>query len=238
MRPPTELELDHRIAGIAALDQPLRRTLYRLLSDRDGWTTRDEAAEALGVARSVAAFHLDKLADAGVLDVTYQRTTGRTGPGAGRPSKLYRPRADEVSASVPERRYDLAGSLLASAIDEAGRSGVPTADAVSATAYAAGRQIGEETADAAHPPEHGDDRRHALLDVLARHGYQPEVGDHDELALANCPFHRLAQEHRTLVCGMNLDFVRGLLDGTGATGQLAARLAPEPGYCCVRIAAA
>lgn len=236
MRPPTEL--DHRIAGVAALDQPLRRTLYRLLSDRDGWTTRDEAAEALGVARSVAAFHLDKLADAGVLDVTYQRTTGRTGPGAGRPSKLYRPRADEVSASVPERRYDLAGSLLASAVDEAGRTGAPVADAVGATAYAAGRRIGEETGDGAVSPERGDDRRDAVLDVLARHGYQPEVGDHDEVALANCPFHRLAQEHRALVCGMNLDFVRGLLDGMGATDQLAARLAPESGFCCVRIAAA
>jgi predicted ArsR family transcriptional regulator len=234
MRPSTDLE--RHIAGIAALDQPLRRRLYRLLSDRDGWTTRDEAAEALGVARSVAAFHLDKLADAGVLDVTYQRTTGRTGPGAGRPSKLYRPRHDEVSASVPERRYDLAGSLLATAIDEATRSGAPTVDAVSATAYAAGREIGEKTRDAARPLEHGDDCRHAVLDLLARHGYQPEPADHD-VALANCPFHRLAQEHRTLVCGMNLDFVRGVLDGMGSTGQLAARLAPEPGYCCVRIAA-
>jgi len=235
MRPSTELE--HRIAGIAALDQPLRRDLYRLLSDRDAWTTRDEAAEALGVARSVAAFHLDKLADAGVLDVTYQRTTGRTGPGAGRPSKLYRPRDDEVSASVPERRYDLAGSLLATAIDEASRTGAPPADALSATAYGAGREVGEEMRDAARSLDGGDDRRHAVLDVLARHGYQPELAAHDEIALANCPFHRLAQEHRTLVCGMNLDFVNGLLDGMGSTDQLAARLAPEPGYCCVRIAA-
>ena len=76
-----------------------------------------------------------------------------------------------------------------------------------------------------------------MLHVLAQHGYQPELADHDEVALANCPFHRLAQEHRTLVCGMNLDLVRGVLDGTGSTDQLAARLAPQPGYCCVRIAA-
>ena len=235
MRPSTELE--HRIAGIAALDQPLRRNLYRLLSDRDGWTTRDEAADALGVARSVAAFHLDKLADAGVVDVTYQRTTGRTGPGAGRPSKLYRPRDDEVSASVPERRYDLAGSLLATAIDEASRTGAPTADALSATAHGAGRELGERMRAAARSPEGGDERRHAVVDVLAQHGYEPELAEHDEIALANCPFHRLAQEHRTLVCGMNLDFVSGLLDGTGSTDQLVARLAPELGYCCVRIAA-
>lgn len=233
MRPPTDLE--RHIAGIAALDQPLRRDLYRLLSDRGGWTTRDEAAGALGVARSVAAFHLDKLVDAGVLDVTYQRTTGRTGPGAGRPAKLYRPRGDEVSASVPARRYDLAGSLLATAIDEANRTGAPPADAVSATAYAAGREIGETAREAARPPEHGD-RRQAVLDVLARQGYQPEP-DQDEIALANCPFHRLAQEHRALVCGMNLDLIRGVLDGMGSADQLAARLAPEQGYCCVRIAA-
>ena len=88
------------------------------------------------------------------------------------------------------------------------------------------------------PLERGEDRRRAVLEVLARHGYQPELGDHDEIALANCPFHRLAEQHRTLVCGMNLDFLRGLLDGIGPTDRLAARLAPEPGYCCVRIAAA
>jgi predicted ArsR family transcriptional regulator len=236
MRPSTELE--HRIAGIAALDQPLRRNLYRLLSDRDGWTTRDEAAEALGVARSVAAFHLDKLAEAGVVEVRFERTTGRVGPGAGRPSKLYRPSDDEVSASVPERRYDLAGSLLATAVAEASRTGAPIADCLSATAHAAGRQIGEEARDAAGSLERSEDRRHAVLEVLARNGYQPEVGEHKEIALANCPFHRLAEEHRTLVCGMNLDFLRGLLEGMGPTDRLAARLAPEPGYCCVRIAAA
>jgi predicted ArsR family transcriptional regulator len=236
MRPSTELE--RRIAGIAALDQPLRRNLYRLLSDRDGWTTRDEAAEALGVARSVAAFHLDKLAEAGVVEVRFERTSGRTGPGAGRPSKLYRPSDDEVSASVPERRYDLAGSLLATAVAEASRTGAPIANCLSATAHAAGCQIGEEARDAALSLECSEDRRQAVVDVLVRHGYQPELGEHNEIALANCPFHRLAEEHRTLVCGMNLDFLRGLLDGIGPTDRLAARLAPEPGYCCVRIAAA
>jgi predicted ArsR family transcriptional regulator len=231
-------ELEHRIARIAALDQPLRRDLYRLLSERDDWTTRDEAAEALGVARSVAAFHLDKLAESGVVEVRFERTNGRAGPGAGRPSKLYRPSHDEVSASVPERRYDLAGSLLATAVAEASRTGAPVAACLSATAHAAGRQIGEDARDAVLPLERGEDRRRAVLEVLARHGYQPELGDHDKIALANCPFHRLAEQHRTLVCGMNLDFLRGLLDGIGPTDRLAARLAPEPGHCCVRIAAA
>jgi predicted ArsR family transcriptional regulator len=229
---------EHRVAAIAALDQPLRRDLYRLLSGRDGWTTRDEAAEALGVARSVAAFHLDKLAESGVVEVRFERTNGRTGPGAGRPAKLYRPSHDEVSASVPDRRYDLAGSLLATAVAEAGRTGAPVADCLHATAHAAGSRVGEGARDGAGSVERGErDPREAVHDVLARHGYQPELGDHDDIALTNCPFHRLAEQHRTLVCGMNLDYLRGVLDGIGPTDGLVARLAPEPGYCCVRISA-
>jgi predicted ArsR family transcriptional regulator len=231
-------DLERRISGIAALDQPLRRDLYRLLSERDGWVTRDEASEALDVPRSVAAFHLDKLAEAGVVEVTFERTTGRTGPGAGRPAKLYRRGAQEVSASVPERRYDLAGSLLAAAIAEAERTGAPIAECLSATARAAGRVIGEEAAAATGPLTKRDDRRRAVLEILSRHGYEPALGKRGEIALVNCPFHRLAEEHRTLVCGMNLDFLGGLLQGVGHTDRLDARLAPEPGYCCVRIKAA
>jgi predicted ArsR family transcriptional regulator len=230
-------DLERRISGIAALDQPLRRDLYRLLSDRGGWVTRDEASEALGVPRSVVAFHLDKLAEAGVVEVTFERTSGRSGPGAGRPAKLYRRGAAEVAASVPERRYDLAGSLLATAISESERTGAPIAACLAATARAAGRVIGEEAAAAAALGE-GDERRQAVLEVLARHGYEPELGAGGEVSLLNCPFHRLAEQHRTLVCGMNLDFLSGLLEGIGPTHRLDAWLDPQPGYCCVRIGAA
>ncbi|HEV7888524.1 MAG TPA: helix-turn-helix domain-containing protein, partial [Acidimicrobiales bacterium] len=208
-------EFERRIAGVAALDQPLRRNLYRLLSTAGGWTTRDEAAEALGLPRSVAAFHLDKLVEAGVVEVRFERTSGRTGPGAGRPSKLYRPRGEEVSASVPDRRYDLAGSLLAAAVAEATRTGRPVGHCVSDVARAAGRRLGEEAAAAAGPFRRAEDRRQAVVDVLAGQGYEPVVVKRKEVVLANCPFHRLAEEHRDLVCGMNLDFLGGLLEGMG-----------------------
>lgn len=231
-------DLERRIAGVAALDQPLRRDLYRLLAASEGWTSRDEAAAALGVPRSVAAFHLDKLADAGVVEVRFERTSGRRGPGAGRPSKLYRPSQDEVTASIPERHYDLAGSLLASAVATSVRTGAPVADCLRAAARAAGRQIGEEARGAVPPSEPGDGQLGAVVDALARHGYEPEVGRRDEVALANCPFHRLAEEHRDLVCGMNLDLLDGVLEGIGPTSGLTARLDPAPGRCCVRIAAA
>jgi predicted ArsR family transcriptional regulator len=231
-------DLERRISGIAALDQPLRRDLYRLLADRSGLLSRDEAAEGLGVPRSVAAFHLDKLVEAGLAEVVFERTTGRTGPGAGRPAKLYRRGSRDVAASVPERRYDLAGSLLASAIAESERTGASISESLGATAQAAGRAIGEEAVAETGALARRDDRRRAVLDVLARHGYEPELRKRGEVALLNCPFHRLAEEHRSLVCGMNLDFLAGLLRGLEPSGRLGATLDPEPGYCCVRITAA
>src|SRR4051794_24640606 len=127
-------ELEQRILRIAALHQPLRRDLYRLLRSRDGWTTRDEAATELGVPRPVAAFHLDKLVEAGVLEIRFARLSGRRGPGAGRPSKLYRPCDEEVAVSVPPRHYDLAASLLAAAVEESARTGAPVAACLSASA--------------------------------------------------------------------------------------------------------
>jgi predicted ArsR family transcriptional regulator len=231
-------DLERRISGIAALDQPLRRRLYGLLTERRGWISRDDASAALGLPRSVAAFHLDKLVEAGVVDVTFERTTGRTGPGAGRPAKLYRRSDDEVVASIPQRRYDLAGSLLATAVAEAEQTGAPIGECLSAAARAAGRTIGAEAVAATGPLTKRDDRRRAVLEVLAQHGYEPVTGKRGEIALANCPFHRLAEQHRSLVCGMNLDFLAGLLEGMGPSDRLDARLQPEPGYCCVRIKAA
>lgn len=234
----TSPELEQRIAGIAALDQPVRRDLYRLLRAADEWVTRDDAADALGLARSVAAFHLDKLAAAGIVEVRFERTSGRQGPGAGRPSKLYRLAETELSVSVPPRYYDLAGSLLAAAIAESTRTGEPVRECLRAAAHAAGRQIGEDARAALSGANRATEKRKAVIDVLASHGYEPQLKRGKEIALANCPFHRLAEEHRDLVCGMNLDFLEGLVEGIGSAEGLSARLAPAPGYCCVRIAAA
>jgi len=228
--------LDRRIASLAALDQPVRRDLYRLLASTDGWTTRDAAAAALVLPRSVVAFHLDKLVDAGVLDVRFERTSGRQGPGAGRPSKLYRPSEAEVAASVPDRRYDLAGSLLADAVAASTRTRAPVEESLHAVAREAGCRIGASAR--AGDDADDDDPRAVVMAALADHGYEPEPGPGGEIVLANCPFHRLAEEHRDLVCGMNLDLLDGLLAGAAPAAGLTARLDSVPGQCCVRIAAA
>jgi predicted ArsR family transcriptional regulator len=229
----TEQPFAQRVRRIAALDHPATQAVYRLLGER-GEATRDEAAAALEVPRSVAAFHLDKLVDAGLAEVRSERRTGRSGPGAGRPAKVYRRAAEDIAVSLPERRYDLAGELLAEAVERSTTDGVPVERTLHGAATEAGRHLGT-AARTAHAA--GDDaaaRQDALLTLLEEHGYEPDRRG-DEIVLVNCPFHVLAEQHRSLVCGMNLDLVNGVIDGIGGEDEITARLAPEPGSCCVRL---
>lgn len=221
-------EFFNEVSDIASLDHPVSRAAYQLVVER-GWVTRDAATVALDVPRSVAAFHLDKLVDAGLLDTRYERTSGRTGPGAGRPSKVYGRSVREINLSLPPRRYDLAGSVLADAVVRADAAEIPVAQAVTEVA----RQVGQDVANEVS----GSGRaRDSVIELLRRYGYEPRKRGR-EIALLNCPFHALAEQHRDLVCGMNLEFLTGVLEGVSGA-KLSARLAPEPGYCCVRLATA
>jgi len=228
----TSSDLDERIAGVASLAEPQRHALYRYVVERGVPVSKDDAADALGIARSVAGFHLDRLVIDGLLVAEFKRLTGRSGPGAGRPAKLYRRADREVSVSLPPRHYDLAAQLLANAVDRAVRTDVPVGVALSATARAQGRSLGQRArARAGNRPS-----KRALVDatlqVLETQGYEPRVRD-GEIVLANCPFHALVDEQRDLVCGMNHDLLSGMTDAID--GGLTARLEPAEGYCCVRL---
>jgi predicted ArsR family transcriptional regulator len=216
------------VASIAALSEPVRRALYRYVVDQDGPVSRENAAAGVGVAHHVAKFNLDRLVSDGLLDVEYRRPPGRTGPGAGRPTKLYRRTARDIAVSLPERRYDLAGQVLADAVTAAARDHRPVADTLRAAARNAGHRMADtaERRPAAEP-------RQAVGDVLARHGYEPR-STAAGIVLANCPFHSLARDYTDLVCGMNLDLIEGVLDRV-CPGRMAARLDPAPGRCCVTI---
>lgn len=224
-------DFDSRVTGIAALGEPIRRALYRFVVAAGKAVSRDEAAVGAGVPRHTAKFHLDKLEEDGLLDVEFRRPPGRTGPGAGRPSKLYRRSKRELQVSLPERRYDLAGRLMARAITDAARDNVPVADALRAAAEETGRTIGEEAKQRA-AAESGSPLD-AVSEVLDEYGYEPRPSGAC-LTLANCPFHALAQDYTELVCGMNLEIVRGLLSGLEQSG-LEARLDPAPDRCCVTV---
>ena len=214
------------VAAVATLDEPTRRRIYDHVRAHAVPLSRDDVADSLRITRQSAAFHLDRLAEQGLLAVTFARRSGRSGPGAGRPAKLYERSIDEVSVSLPPRHYDLAAQLLAGAVVEAQQSGRPPREVLDRRARDFGQTLASEQPG---PGELG-----ALVDLLKDDGYEPQVSAGD-ITLHNCPFHALAQEHTELVCGMNLHLLEGVLAGLGRT-DMAARLDPAPGRCCVLIA--
>jgi predicted ArsR family transcriptional regulator len=211
-------DLDQRLAALASLGDPLRRELYHCVTSRDGGVGRDEAAAAVGVSRALAAYHLDKLVDAGLLDTRFERRTGRRGPGAGRTAKLYLRSATPVAVALPARDFELIAGLLAYAV-EADPSGGSRA-----ALQRAARALGAEVAAGGR-----DDA--TVRSLLAERGYEP-YEDSGVLRLRNCPFGRLTEAHRELVCRANLAFMEGLLQGH-RRGGLRAVLEPRPGRCCV-----
>ena len=220
------------IDDVAVLAEPVRRRLYQHVASQQEPVGRDAAAAAAGISRALAAFHLDRLVEAGLLDVTYRRLSGRTGPGAGRPSKLYARSSREVALSLPARRYDLAARLFAEALRRGMTGDQVTADALDDVARDFGRALGEEARRRAGPRP----GRRAMLDgamsVLAESGFEPATGSEDVVVLRNCPFDAIAQTHRDVVCGMNRSLMHGVIAGLRASG-VHAELDPQPGMCCV-----
>lgn len=224
---------DAQVTGIAALAEPIRRALYRYVVAQSAPVNRDQAAGGAGVARHVAKFHLDKLVEDGLLEVTYARPPGRGGPGAGRPAKLYRRSPRELAVSLPPRDYELAGRLLARAVTDATREGVPIGDALGHAARDIGRTLGHRAREQAGARASRAAALDATTGVLRDCGYEPRVED-GEVRLANCPFHGLSQDFTDLVCGMNLELMSGLVEGLDRA-DFQARLEPCPGQCCVRL---
>jgi predicted ArsR family transcriptional regulator len=219
------------LEAVALLEEPNRRRLYELATVSREPISRDEAAAQLGISRELAAFHLERLLDAGLLEAEYKRRGGRTGPGAGRPAKWYRRSNRDLSVSFPTRHYDVAAELLATALD---RLDAPSsAEAVAAVARELGSQVGVEARRSAGRRPGRRRLAMALLDLLRGSGYVPEVDEQSgAICLRNCPYHNLVQRHRTLTCGMNLAWADGVADALGDSG-LRPELAPRSGYCCV-----
>jgi predicted ArsR family transcriptional regulator len=223
-------------AGIGALADPVRRRLYLYVCSRPEPVGRDEAAEATGVARHQAKFHLDRLEADGLLDSEFARLGGRSGPGAGRTSKLYRRSDRDIVISLPDRDYVLAGRLLADAVAGSVSSGEPVLDVLHRLAVEHGRSLGRSALAGPGSPESADAALRQAALVLAEHGYEPRP-ERDRVVLANCPFHALAQAQTELVCHMNEALVAGVAD-TLRPHCPRVTLDPEPGRCCVVLEAA
>ncbi|MEP7160543.1 MAG: helix-turn-helix domain-containing protein [Dermatophilaceae bacterium] len=215
-----------RHGGLDALPQlsnlvdPVRRRLYEHVAAQRAPVTREGAAAATGITRTLAAYHLDKLTEAGLIEAGYARPTGRRGgPGAGRPAKHYTRAGPELAVTLPTRSYLLMADLLAAAV-EADQTG-----SVRATATRHARHTGRAAAESAGGDV--DTALHAL-------GYEPAADPGGDIDMRNCPFHQLSQTHTELVCSLNLDLIRGLLEGAGEPIDRA-ELAPQEGRCCVVI---
>ncbi|MCP2329250.1 putative ArsR family transcriptional regulator [Hamadaea flava] len=212
---------EHVWQSVSALADPVRRALFDHVRRQHRPVTREEAADACGVSRNLAAFHLDKLAETGLLRTAYEAPADRP-RGRGRTPKVYSA-GDDLEVAIPPRRYELIASVLAAAV---AREPAHAGDAAREEAYARGR--------AHSTPVHGLAEAVRLLDEL---GFEPAIepgspGDSDVLVLRNCPFHALVAEQTELVCGLNHAYVEGVLSGDPA---LAARLAPRPDACCVEV---
>jgi predicted ArsR family transcriptional regulator len=213
------------VGAISLLQEPVRRALYEWTTAQMRPVGRDEAASALGITRALATFHLDRLAEGGLLDSGYQRLTGRRGPGAGRPARVYWRAAREFSVNLPDRRYERVARLMAEGMERSPRA----AEAAREAARTAGREIGARS-------RRGRRRSPAtaLRAALETHGYERAVADDAGIIrLVNCPYDALVEEHRSLVCGMNLAMAEGLVDGTGAGDAYRPVLDPQPGSCCI-----
>lgn len=195
---------------VGLLAEPVRRRLYEYVAERVEPVGRAEAAAKLRIARPLAAFHLDRLAEAGLLKVSYKRPPGRSGPGAGRPAKLYELADTEHAVHLPPRSYELAADLLAETLTD-----LDGAAALEATARQKGR------AGARAPRSYP-----AAIALLKARGYRP-YRENGGIRLRNCPFHQLAGDHPPLICGMNLGLLDGLFEGWTA------RMDPRPDECCV-----
>lgn len=226
--PPSDPVAVDPIQVAAVLAEPTRRALYDLVVARRMAIGRDEAATTLAISRELAAFHLDRLVEAGLLETEYRRLTGRTGPGAGRPAKLYRRADGDIEFSLPQRRYERAAEVMATALERLSAAG--GFGTVARIARERGRALGTEAARRPAAAERGSLGR--LLDLLRGAGYEPEVELAGDVCLRNCPYDALVKDHRDLTCGMNLAWAQGVVDGLGES-DIAVELAPDPGRCCV-----
>ena len=215
------------IEAVSLLGEPVRRRLYDFVAGQSDAVSREQAATAVGIKRPLAAFHLDKLAEEGLLEVEFRRLTDRKGPGAGRPAKLYKRSSRELNVSLPHREYELAARVFAEALTTE-QSSEPVRDA----ARALGKEMADQVRQRAGRHQGAKNLTRTSEEVLESYGFQPFHDEEGNIRLRNCPFHQLSQQYTNLVCGMNLDIMQSMLEELGLE-RLEARLEPQPGLCCV-----
>lgn len=224
--------LHRELEALATLREPTRRALYEYVERQPAAVSRDQAATALRVSRALAAFHLDRLVAVGLLAADYRRLSGRTGPGAGRPSKLYRRSRRRLEVSLPHREHGLLASLLAAAASQAD-DGAPSLD----PAREFGRSLGARGRHRLRSRPTGTRLAECVEAVLERLGFEPYRTSEREVRLRNCPFDPLSRRYAPVVCGAGQALVGGVVEGVEAN-QLSVSRDERPDRCCVVLSSA
>ncbi|MGW0819138.1 helix-turn-helix transcriptional regulator [Streptomyces viridiviolaceus] len=223
---------DAAIESVSVLSEESRRQMFAFIRRARRPVTRDEAAASVGISRKLAAFHLDKLVDAGLLRARYGAPGGVRK--VGRQPKVYEPTDADIRVSIPDRRHELLADLFLQAIVTEGEDETAAEAAVRA-ARQRGRELGQTQREQTRPGRLGAERGLTACErMLDQHGFEPFREEPTGLRLRNCPFHPLAAKAPDLVCGMNHAFLTGYLETMEITGVQAV-LAPRPGECCVQI---
>ncbi|MDT4917737.1 MAG: hypothetical protein QOI15_1492 [Pseudonocardiales bacterium] len=219
------------VAAIAALDDDVRRALFEHVRAAGVPVTREAAAGAVGISRTLAAFHLDKLVGLGLLRSGFGPPAARR---VGRAPRVYEPAAASVAVCIPERAPDLlAGILIEAATGQ--RRGEDGTSAAMRVARDRGAALGARARAGTRGGRIGAERATTVARaVLADHGFEPYATE-TAIRLRNCPFHPLAAQDAEFVCGLNREYLGAMLDGIGAEGRVCAVLAPRAGECCVEI---
>ncbi|HKF44262.1 MAG TPA: transcriptional regulator [Thermoanaerobaculia bacterium] len=228
-----ERRVESRIAGLARLAEPVRRALYLYVAGRREEVSRHEAARAAKISRGLAGFHLDRLVEEGLLEASFKRLSGRAGPGAGRPAKVYRRSGREIEVSVPPRSYDLAARVLVTAVEAS--DSPKTRKALSRAARGIGEGIGAQARACAGAKPGRKKLLAGMVAALEENGFEPQADRAaGEIRLRNCPFQSLARDHAETVCGMNLALIEGVVAGLQLP-SVKPVLDSAPGMCCVRL---
>jgi predicted ArsR family transcriptional regulator len=221
------------IKAVAALEEDLRRGMYAFIRAARRPVTRDEAAASVGISRKLAAFHLDKLVDAGLLRARYEAVGGIRK--VGRTPKVYEPAGTDFTVTIPPRRHGVLADILVDAVVTE-REGETARQATLRVAADQGAQLGTAERAGARPGRLGAERGLTLTEnVLARHGFEPSRETPTRVRLRNCPFHPLAARAPDLVCGVTQAFLAGIVTGLRVPNVAAVLVPPRAGECCVEL---
>ena len=179
---------------VSALQDPTRR---RILLDfyvhQPEWTT-SEVAAAVGVHRTVAHAHLERLVALGYLIPSQRRGT------TGKPAKLYRLTERQIELSYPIRRFARLAALLGQALRE-------SPDGIGA-AREAGRGHGASLVT--KPARSAESVLHELIPL----GAEYVLSDGDIVA-RNCIFRQACEQAQDIVCELHAGILEGALRKAG-----------------------